>query len=181
MPLYIDRHSDLEVNADEAFAAHLLDVEVQQKYGVRYLTYWLDPKRGATFCLVEAPSREAAVSVHRESHGLIANEIIEVREEAVADFLGRIGDPQGTSQAQPIAESAFRTIVFTDIEGSTRMTQRLGDAGAMEILRDHNEIVRNALQKHGGSEVKHTGDGIMASFASVTSALESTIVIQRSL
>ena len=181
MPLFMDRHEGTEIDPVDAYAAHLLDLQVQKKYNARYLTYWLDTERGAGFCLVDAPSRDAAANVHRESHGMIANEIIEVREQDVADFLGRIGDPKGTSQAQPIAESAFRTIVFTDIEGSTRMTQRLGDAGAMDMLRDHNEIVRDALQKHSGSEVKHTGDGIMASFASVTSALESTIVIQRSL
>jgi class 3 adenylate cyclase len=181
MPLFMDRHEGTEIDPVDAFAAHLLDLQVQKKYNARYLTYWLDVNRGAAFCLVEAPSRDAAEGVHRESHGMIANEIIEVNEGAVADFLGRIGDPQGTSQAQPIAESAFRTIVFTDIEGSTQQTQRLGDNAAMELLRDHNEIVRDALQKHGGSEVKHTGDGIMASFSSVTSALESTIVIQRSL
>jgi class 3 adenylate cyclase len=183
MPLYMDRHEAAgpELDAHEAFAAHLLDLEVQKKYDTRYLTYWLDPERGAAFCLVDAPSRDAAESVHRESHGMIASEIIEVQEDMVVEFLGRINDPLGTSKAQPIIESAFRTIVFTDIEGSTRMTQRLGDLGAMELLRDHNEIVRSALKEHGGSEVKHTGDGIMASFFSVTSALQSTIVIQRSL
>jgi class 3 adenylate cyclase len=183
MPLYLDRHNATAsvVDPKEAYAGHLLDLEVQKKYDVRYLTYWLDPKRGAAFCLVDAPSREAAERVHRESHGDIASEIIEVNEEQVIEYLGRISDPLGTSMEQPIAESAFRTIVFTDIEGSTQLTERLGDEGVMALLREHNEIVRSALRAHGGSEIKHTGDGIMASFAAVTTALESTILIQRSL
>jgi len=59
------------------------------------------------------------------------------------------------------------------------MTQRLGDAGAMAIVRAHDEIVRGALERHRGSEVKHTGDGMMAAFPSVVSAIECAVEIQR--
>ena len=65
------------------------------------------------------------------------------------------------------------------MEGSTALTQRLGDAQAQELVRAHNAIVRDALQSHGGSEIKHTGDGIMASFPSASGALECAIAIQR--
>jgi class 3 adenylate cyclase len=71
------------------------------------------------------------------------------------------------------------TILFTDMEGSTILTQRLGDAKAQEILRTHNSIVREALKAHNGSEIKHTGDGIMASFSSAARALECAIAMQR--
>ena len=71
------------------------------------------------------------------------------------------------------------TLLLTDMEGSTDLTQRLGDAKAQDVLRTHNTIVRNALGAHGGSEIKHTGDGIMASFASASSSLEAAIVIQK--
>ena len=74
---------------------------------------------------------------------------------------------------------AFRTVLFTDVEGSTALTQRLGDARAQEVLRTHNTIVRDALKAHSGSETKHTGDGIMASFTSATRALECAIAMQR--
>jgi class 3 adenylate cyclase len=67
------------------------------------------------------------------------------------------------------------------MEGSTSLTQRLGDAKAQELLRTHNSIIRDALKAHGGSEIKHTGDGIMASFASASGALECAIAIQRTL
>jgi class 3 adenylate cyclase len=183
MPLYLDRHdaTGAAVDPREAYAAHLLDLEIQKKYDTRYMTYWLDPEKGAAFCLVDAPSKEAAESVHRESHGSVASEIIEVEEAQVIQFLGRISDPLGTSIEKPIAESAFRTIVFTDIEGSTNLTHRLGDEGVMALLREHDGIVRSAVEAHGGREIKHTGDGIMASFAGVTTALDATILIQRSL
>jgi class 3 adenylate cyclase len=73
------------------------------------------------------------------------------------------------------------TLLFTDIEGSTTLTQRLGDAGAQEIVRAHNNIVREALARYGGTEVKQTGDGIMASFPLASSAIEASIAIQRSV
>jgi class 3 adenylate cyclase len=71
------------------------------------------------------------------------------------------------------------TILFTDVEGSTALTQRVGDAKAREVLRAHEGIVREALQSHGGSEIKAMGDGFMASFASATGALECAIAMQR--
>ena len=74
---------------------------------------------------------------------------------------------------------AFRTILFTDVEGSTALTQRLGDAGARGLLRQHERIVREALKSHGGVEVKTMGDGFMASFPSATRALECAIAMQR--
>jgi class 3 adenylate cyclase len=78
-------------------------------------------------------------------------------------------------------DTAFRTILFTDIEGSTGLTQQLGDARAMAVLRTHDEIVREALKRYGGSEVKHTGDGMMVAFSSVLAALNSAVRIQNRL
>ena len=75
--------------------------------------------------------------------------------------------------------SGLMTIMFTDIEASTAMTRRLGDAGAQGILRQHNDIIRGALRNHAGTEIKHTGDGIMASFATASSALACASSIQR--
>ena len=78
-------------------------------------------------------------------------------------------------------QRGFRTIMFTDMEGSTALTQRLGDAEAQELVRLHNAIVGEALAAHGGSQVKHTGDGIMASFLTASAAVECAITIQRAL
>ena len=81
--------------------------------------------------------------------------------------------------AEPLAPGAFHTILFTDVEGSTALTQRLGDAKARDALRAHERIVREALKSHGGSEVKALGDGFMASFPSATHALECAIAMQK--
>lgn len=99
--------------------------------------------------------------------------------QIIDDFLG----VAGRSHAVPRSTTggSFRTIMFTDIEESTATTQRLGDAGAQQILRIHNQAVRNALHSHAGTEVKHTGDGIMASFTSATDAVSCAIEIQRAL
>jgi len=71
------------------------------------------------------------------------------------------------------------TILFTDLTSSTALTQRLGDAKAQELVRAHNSIVREALAAQGGTEIKHTGDGIMASFPTASGALECAVAIQR--
>ena len=178
MPLYMDRHEVPGVSPVEVAEGHVRDVEIQDRYGVEYLTYWHDPKAGTAFCLARGPNREAVDTVHREAHGMVASQIIEVEDAMVAAFLGRVIEPP---TGQPFAETAFRTILFTDIVGSTSLTQRLGDAAAMALLRTHDRIVRDALSTHNGREVKHTGDGIMASFNLVGDAALSAVRIQRAV
>ena len=81
MPLYMDIHEHVEGLTAEAIAqAHAADVQTQEKHGVKYLRYWFDEGTGKVFCLVQAPNREAANAVHREAHGLVADELIEVKE-----------------------------------------------------------------------------------------------------
>ncbi|MEX0663553.1 MAG: nickel-binding protein [Acidimicrobiia bacterium] len=178
MPYFMDRHDNVEGTPDEVAEAHAQDLAVQEKYGVNYLSYWFDPADRAVFCFVEAPNQESAETVHREAHGLVANRIIPVEGQTVNAFLGRPPDhPAGEGSTA----SAFRTILFTDVVGSTDMTQRLGDAEAMTVLRVHDQIVRDAITHANGSEIKHTGDGIMAAFASSSAAIECAIAVQRNL
>ena len=175
MPLYLDRHDLDGVSAADVAAAHELDLDVQEKHDVRYISYWFDYQRQHAFCLVDAPNPDAAERVHRESHGLIPLDIIEVQQDQVEEFLGAAPHfPPG----EAYEASAFRTILFTDIVGSTALTQRLGDAAAMTVLRRHDDAVRDALRGWGGREVKHTGDGIMASFTSPSRAVACALAIQ---
>lgn len=156
--------------------AHIQDLKVQDKYHVRYLTYWFDPAAGVGFCLAQGPSKEDVESVPRESHGLVAHQIIEVDGRAIHEFLGKVEEPE---PGEPWVRTAFRTILFTDMESSTALTQRLGDARALRVMQAHDEIVRRALDAEGGREVDHAGDGIMASFTSVVRAVDCAIAIQR--
>jgi hypothetical protein len=81
MPLYMDQHNmDEGVSVEDVAQAHQADLQAQGKHDVNYLRYWVDEKQGKIFCLVEAPSAEAAAEVHREAHGLVADEIFEVQE-----------------------------------------------------------------------------------------------------
>jgi hypothetical protein len=81
MPTYLDRHDHVPgLTADALANAHARDVEVGRKYGVNYFRYWFDETTGRVFCLVEAPDEAAAEQVHREAHGLVADEITPVLE-----------------------------------------------------------------------------------------------------
>jgi len=179
MPIFMDRHDAPVEHADIA-ELHRRDLQVQHRHNVKYLTYWFDPERAACFCLVDAPDAAAAERVHREAHGDVANAIIPVDLAAVEAFLGRIGDPRaGPASAAPAADCGLRAIMFTDLVGSTEMTARLGDAAALELVRVHDALVRRGLEAYGGREVKHTGDGIMASFDKVANAVHAAADIQR--
>jgi class 3 adenylate cyclase len=185
MPTYMDIH-ELQggVTAEEVMKAHARDVAVQDKYGVSYHKYWVNEKEGKIFCLCHAPSAEAATQVHLEAHGNVAEKIIQVEPEVADLFLGgsevnpagAVVFPGGSADDR---DPGIRTILFTDIVGSTALTRRLGDEAAMELLAVHDKIVRDALAGLGGREIKHLGDGIMASFVSAASAVKCASRVQR--
>ena len=180
MPIFMDRHYLRDMTPEHVAEAHRMDLGIQDKYGVKYLTYWYDSERCTGFCLVDAPDAATAEQVHREAHGEIASEIIPVDLATVEAFLGRISDPRqaADSTAQHI-DAGLRAILVTDIVGSTELTTRLGDVAALELVRVHDALVRRGLAVHGGREVKHTGDGIMAVFDEVTNAVLAAADIQR--
>ena len=185
MPIFMDRHDLKGATAAEVAEAHRKDLELQDQYGVKFLTYWFDQAHGTTFCLIDSPDRETAQSVHREAHGHVAGEVVEVSLSAVEAFLGRIEDfapPPGQATGGHAASSldaGRRAILFTDIVGSTEMTARLGDRLGTELIRAHDSIVRRCLAACGGREVKHTGDGIMAALPDSQRGVECAIRIQR--
>lgn len=186
MPTYMDIHDVPGVNAKAVAEAHLADVKVQDKYDVVYHKYWLNEEQGKVFCLCSAPSAEAAISVHREAHGLIPQKIIEIAPELAEGFLGGAEVNADGAAILPGGghddrDSGTRTVLFTDIVESTSLTQRLGDEASMALLKIHDDVVRKALSDCGGREVKHTGDGIMASFISAAAAVRCARQIQREL
>ncbi len=81
------------LTAEDVAKAHQLDLEAQDKYGVKFMTYWFDEERETGFCLVDAPDAESAARTHAETHGNVAEDVIQVDQSAVEAFLGRIGDP----------------------------------------------------------------------------------------
>ncbi|MDH3606299.1 MAG: DUF4242 domain-containing protein [Acidimicrobiia bacterium] len=174
MPLYMDRHDTPGASAQEVAQAHAADIEVSAKHEVKFLSYWFDEEHGGVYCFAKAPGAENVTAVHQESHGLLPNEIIAVSEDDVLRFLGGIQDPVDHSEVK----NPFRTILFTDLEGSTSLLQDVGESAFMVLLTEHDLIIRRALAASWGSEVKHTGDGIMASFEDAAHALRCAATIQ---
>ena len=182
MPLFMDIHEiSGGVTAAAVAEAHAADVAIQAKHDVTYMKYWVNESKGKIFCLCSAPNAEAADRVHREAHGLAAERIIEVDPDMAEGFLG--GGQVAATGVALLPETkgldpGLRTLLFTDLVGSTAMTQRLGDKAAMEILDLHDRIVRKALAATGGREIKHLGDGIMAVFISAEEAVRCSSLIQ---
>src|SRR5919198_3835373 len=187
MPLYMDIHNLQDgTTAEDVAKAHEKDMKVQQKYGVKYSKYWVNESGKKVFCLAHAPNAEAAEQVHREAHGLMPEKIIEVQPELAEGFLGGMETNAAGAVVFPgrgadARDPGIRTVLFTDVVNSTTLTQSLGDEAALAILGVHDTIVRDALSALGGREVKHTGDGIMASFISAAGAVRCAIQIQREL
>ena len=180
MPLFMDRHDIRTATAEELAQAHQKDLEVQSHHSCKAITYWYDESRGTAFCLVEAPSAAAVREMHAEAHGLIPNQVIEVDPSSVAQFLGRLTDPEAT-EGEPIQDSAFRAILFIDMVGSTDITKALGDSAALGLVRKYRDIVRGALVDHSGREVDRAGDGFLTSFESAYAAVRCAIAMQREL
>ena len=187
MPTYMDIHEIKGgIAAEEVAKAHASDLAVEGKYGVHYHKFWVNESAGKIFCLCEAPNAEAAMQVHREAHGQMADKIIQVEPEVADLFLGGSEvSPEGAALLPggkvDARDPGIRTVMFTDIVDSTSLTQKLGDEVAMELLRIHDSVVRDALKALNGREVKHTGDGIMASFVSAAAAVRCAAQIQREL
>jgi class 3 adenylate cyclase len=186
MPMYMDIHEIKGATADDLMRAHLADMALQGKYGVEYHKYWFNESNGKVFCLCSAPDASLASRVHEEAHGQVAMKIIEVDPEIAENFMGgteinAAGAAVLPTGNGPERDTGVRSVLFTDMVDSTGITQRHGDEAAMECIRFHDSIVRSALAEFHGREVKHTGDGIMASFASSAGAVRCAARIQAQL
>ena len=156
MPLYMDRHDLPDATAADIATAHLRDLEVQERFGVRFVTYWFEEEAGSGFCLVEGPDKESVEAAHSASHGLLPLNVVEVDEATIRGFFGRLNThPPG----EPYVESAFRAILFTDIVDSTRLTQQLGDREAMQLVRQHDSSCALAWRSSAAAKSSTPGIG----------------------
>lgn len=176
----MDVHRNLRgLTAEALRAAHLKDVEVQDRFNVQYHKYFFNEKTGTVFCLAEGPDAEACHAVHRLAHGLVADDIIEVQPELVEAFFANTNfDAVGAAVASDgTPDSALRVIMFTEIANFTEVA-RHREADAVRLLECHDRVVREVLAGCGGSEVRHTGEGIMGCFNSVSAAIRAAAEIQ---
>ncbi|HTE31915.1 MAG TPA: nickel-binding protein [Chryseolinea sp.] len=186
MPIYMDLHTLPGVTAKEVAEAHQQDVSIQDRFFCRAMTYWIDEGQGSVFCLIEAPDKESVRRMHEHSHGLVPNEIIEVKVDVVNAFLGRIKDPDkveetSTPDLKVFNDPAFRILMVAKAKDARLLRLTLGINLTQELLLVHNTIVRDQLKIHDGREVEMREEGFVASFRSVASAIACSLEIQQKM
>ena len=180
MPIYMDRHDvSVEVTAEIVAQWHQEDLKIEHKFGCRGLTYWFDNKRKTTFCLLEAPNKAAIKEMHDHAHGKVPHSIIEVNEQLVKSFLGRVEDPDKaiSGELNIIDDPAFRIILVME---TSNYLNRL-DANQFSIFaQKFHKSVTKAFNKFEGSIAKKDNNSYLVSFKSVTNAVLCALKIQSS-
>ena len=185
MPIYMDVHIVPGVKAMDVAQAHHHDLLLQDTYGCKCMTYWIDEKREKVFCLIEAPSKEIVKELHSKAHGLIPNKVIEVDSSVVESFLGRIYDPEEAETTSAglkvFHDPSFRILLVTRTTDPILLRYQLGTEKANNILSEQNEVVIKQVAIHGGNNVEHPGEGFIISFTSASKAFSCALAIQEQI
>lgn len=173
MSIYMDRHDVSEVvTAEHVAQLHQEDLKVEHKYGCKGLTYWFDEKRRTAFCLIEAPNEQSVREMHKEAHGEIPHQIIEVDANLVESFLGRIEDPKKSrsTELNIINDPAFRTIMVVEYEMHSLLKSSL--------IKSVNQILTKTVGDFNGRIVRQYNDYFLISFDSVSKAVQCSLEVQ---
>jgi AraC-like DNA-binding protein len=185
MAIFMDIHHVPGTEALDLAEAHRKDMLIQNEYQCKCKTYWLDETRGNAFCLIEAPDKSSVEEMHKNSHGLTPNKIIEVNYNLVEFFLGRIHDPDDAeisdSGLKVFSDSAFRILIVTRFIDPVLLRFRLSAAKADDLMNRQIDIIRKELSTHEGREVENAGSGFIASFSSAAQAVSCALNIQKNL
>jgi AraC-like DNA-binding protein len=181
----MDVHIVPGVKARNVADAHRLDLMHQEEFGCNCMTYWIDEARESIFCLIEAHSKEAVVEMHSRSHGLVPNKIIEVSNDLVESFLGRIYDPSDVPANEEglkvFSDSSFRVLMVTDVMDPVLLQHEMGSERTASLLREQHTILRKHSRQHQGREVEHGGIGFIVSFTSAAEAVACALDIRQEL
>ncbi len=182
----MDSHIVPGVEAKHAAEAHKKDLEVQERFCCRNMTYWIDEDKGRVFCLIDAPNEQAVREMHDQSHGIVPHEIIPVNSKVVEAFLGRIDDPEpyfnpSDPTLKVFNDPAFRVIMAIKIKDAGLLLRDLGIDKAKHLLALYYEVVKDQIAQYEGSEVELKGEAFVVSFASVSQAVECAIAVQKAL
>lgn len=185
MPIYMDLHIVPGVNAKNVADAHSRDVYLEKDHNCTCLTYWIDEMRGHVFCLIDAPNKEAVYELHNRSHGLLPHKIIEVQNDFVESFLGRITDPDSGQYTDGgllmLNDTSYRIIMFVNTTDVVLLHHTLGLPAALKKVESQNTIIRNTIKKFGGKEALHEGNAIIGSFIAAEKAVECALELNRQL
>ena len=181
----MDVHSVPGVRARDVAEAHRKDVFVQGEYGCNCITYWIDEQRESIFCLIEAPTKEAVNHMHGKSHGLVPHKIIEVNNNLVNSFLGRIFDPLDAEITDDglkvFHDPSFRILMVVKLPDAPMLKHKLGEEKARTRMTKSFSIIRKFLDQHDGREVEDKGLGFISSFTSASKAVTCALDISRAL
>jgi AraC-like DNA-binding protein len=180
----MDVHMLPGVKARDVAEAHRLDLLHQHDYNCKCITYWIDEQRENVFCLIEAPAKEAVEELHSRAHGLTPHKIIEVNNEVVQSFLGRIHDPENaevTGDLKVFNDPSFRILLVTSVTDPVLLKYAVGLDKANNLLFCHNSIVRKNLSLYGGREAEHCGEGFIISFDSAAKAVACALAIKKDI
>ena len=173
MPLFMDRHDvSKEVTAENVAQLHQEDLKIQSQYGCKGLTYWFDDIRKTAFCLIEAPNADAIKEMHKNAHGDVPHEVIEVDANIVESFLGRIEDPAKSQNVELniINDPAFRCIMAISFP---IVTLKESDSHKANI----KQRIVDIIDETDSRIVNYDYDGFLASFTNVSKAIDCALQI----
>lgn len=185
MPIYMDIHQVPGIEAIDAAEAHRKDMLIQAEFQCKCMTYWVDVERGVAFCLIEAPDKSIVEEIHRKSHGLVPNKVIEVKSELVESFLGRINDPDDAQVTDAglkvFSGTASRVLMVTQTTDPVLLQYKLGAEKAGELMSNLKNNIRKAISVNGGRIAEDAGNSAIASFSSATKAIACAVEMRKNL
>jgi AraC-like DNA-binding protein len=192
MPIYMDVHYVPGIEARDVAEAHQKDVMIQKDHSCKTMTYWIDEARGVAFCLIEAPDPSMVEEMHRQAHGLMPHKILEVSNELVESFLGRIHDPEDATVSadglKVFHDPAFRILLVAEMTDPILLQHAMGVQQADDLLGRQNNMIRKQAAAHGGRlvqhpascrPVQHPGNSMIVSFSSAAAAVACALDIQQ--
>ena len=175
MPLFLDLHKagdyEAKPTAEEIKKNHIADLSVQKKYGVRFIQYWINEDQGMVFCLMEGPDKESCAAVHREAHGNMPCNIIELKGGDYKIYLGE----EGKANQFDIVENSDGTF-----DSGTRIFIAV-DLLSVESISPSYKIIRDAFTTFHGREISHPGDRLLVVFNSAQQAARCAATILKQL
>ncbi len=185
MPIYMDIHEVPGIEAIDAAEAHRKDMLIQAEYQCKCMTYWVDVARGVAFCLIEAPDKSIVEEIHRKSHGLVPNKVIEVKTDLVESFLGRINDPEDAQVTDTglkvFSGTASRILMVTQLMDRVLLQHKLGAGKTGKLMDSVKTNLRKAISASGGRIAQDAGNRHITSFSSAPTAVACALEIRKNL
>ena len=170
-----------EITIEGVKEAHMADKRIQEKYGVKYHQFWINEEAGTVFCLMEGPDKETCEQVHREAHGAVACEIVEV-EGGFYDVIvnrSQIIDKGLVRHKDGSVDNANRFILVVDIIGNTSMVKGPLDIANIKLPNEARKLVLSSIEKYEGTEVKQVQDSIIGVFINADHALRCAVDLKK--